>query len=254
MPDHPMRGMPPLPAGFAARPFAHRGLHGPGRPENSLASVRAAVAAGFGIEIDLQPSADGVAMVFHDDTLDRMTGTPGPIAARPAAELSRLRLAGTAEPIPTLAAVLAEVAGRVPLLIELKAQATPEGDALLAAATAAALQGYAGPLAVMSFLPRPVAEMAARAPAVPRGLVTWAWEGAEARHPDRDRLRAIADLDALGCAFVSHDRADLDRPRLAEIRAAGLTILCWTVRSPEQERAARRHADQITFEGYLPAL
>lgn len=248
-----MPGTPPLPPGFAARPFAHRGLHGPGRPENSLAAVAAAVAAGFGIEIDLQPSADGVAMVFHDATLARMTGAPGAVAERPAADLARLALAGTAETIPPLAAVLAEVAGRVPLLIELKAQPTPGADATLAAATAAALDGYAGPVAVMSFLPGPVAEMARRAPAISRGLVTWAWEGPEARHSDRDRLRAIADLEPLGCAFVSHDHADLARPLLADLRAGGLPVLCWTIRSPAEEAAARRHADQITFEGYLPA-
>ena len=134
---------PPLPAAFLERPIAHRALHGPGRPENSRAAIRAAVAAGYGIEIDVQPSADGVAMVFHDADLDRLTGTAGPIRGRTAADLARLPLHGGDEGIPTLAEVLALVAGRVPLLVEIKDQdgALGPGVGALEAATAAACAG-----------------------------------------------------------------------------------------------------------------
>lgn len=246
----------PLPEGFGARPFAHRGLHGPGRPENSLAAARAAVEAGYGIEIDLQPSACGAAMVFHDAALERLTGEAGPVAARPAAALEALRLAGSDQTIPRLEALLAEVAGRVPLLIELKAQPEAAADAALAGAVARALEGYAGPVAAMSFSPRPVAVLREVAPGLARGLVTCAFEGEDAAgltEAERDRLRGIADLEPLGCAFVSHDRRDLDRPRLVALRAAGLPVFCWTVRSPAEEAAARLGADQVTFEGYLPA-
>lgn len=254
MPSHP--GRPPLPAGFLARPFAHRGLHGPAAPENSLAAAEAAAAAGYGIEIDLQPSADGAAMVFHDATLDRLTAATGPTAARPAAELSTLRLAGSAQTMPRLEILLEAVAGRTPLLIELKSQPDPAADAALARATARALQGYSGPVAAMSFSPRPIAALAEAAPELPRGLVTCAFDPEDAPHldpPSRARLRAITDLESLGAAFLSHDHRDLARPRVAQLRAAGLPVLCWTIRSPAEAAAALHHADQITFEDYRPA-
>src|SRR5690606_13589867 len=105
---------------FLNMPIAHRGLHGPGMPENSMAAFRAAIAAGYGIECDIQRTADGTALVFHDDDLPRLTGAEGPVGAKGMDDLSQLRLLGTSEPIPTLADLLAEVAGRVPLLIEIK--------------------------------------------------------------------------------------------------------------------------------------
>ncbi|MHA6345058.1 glycerophosphodiester phosphodiesterase family protein [Roseivivax sp. CAU 1761] len=250
-------GPPALPPAFLSRPIAHRGLHAAraGRPENSRAAVTAAIAAGYGIEIDLQPSADGRAMVFHDARLDRLTAERGPVAARSAAELARIGLRGGAETIPSFAEILALVAGRVPLLVEIKDQDGGLGRQVgaLERAAAADLAGYDGPVAVMSFNPHSVAAFARAAPGCPRGLVTASfdgagWPGVPARR--RARLRAIPDAGRLGCAFVSHEAADLGNPRLAALRARGLAILCWTIRSPAAETAARRHADNVTFEGY----
>ena len=147
----------------------------------------------------------------------------------------------------------------MPLLIELKDQhgRMGESDGTLEAATAAALAGYAGPVAVMSFNPPMMIAMAARAPQVPRGLVTCAYRAEDwplLPETTRAHLRRIADYDAARAAFVSHDVRDLANPRLAELRAAGAAILCWTVRSPAEEATARRVADTITFEGYLPEI
>lgn len=257
---------PELHPDFLRLPIAHRGLHDTevGRPENSLAAFRAAVAAGYGIELDLQLSADGVAMVFHDHTLDRLTAETGPVAARSAAELGRIALKGGDEGIPTLAEVLALVAGRVPLLIEIKDQSRQMGplEPGLEAATAAALAGYAGPVAVMSFNPESVAHMARLAPGVTRGLTTYAFPPLDfpqiAGRPEletrRRALAAIADYDRVGAAFISHDWKDLGAPRVAELKAGGAAVLCWTVRSPADEAAARRMAHNITFEGYLPPI
>ncbi len=251
---------PALPAGFTARPFAHRALHDrtAGRVENAPASVAAAVAAGYGIEIDLQVSADGAAMVFHDATLDRLTAEAGPLRARSTAELGGIALTGSTETIPTLAQVLALVAGRVPLLIELKDQSgrMAGSDGALEAATARALAGYRGPVALMSFNPDMVTRLATLAPKIPRGLVTCGWTARDAPalpEAERARLRAIPDLARSGASFISHHWRDLARPRVAELKAAGLAVLCWTVRSPAEEAEARRVAGQITFEGYLPA-
>ncbi len=168
---------------FLTRPIAHRALHdrAQGRPENSRAAVRAAVAAGYGIEIDVQPSSDGVAMVFHDEWLDRLTEATGPINAQTAADLGRIALKYGDEGIPTLAEILAIVDGQVPLLIEIKDQDGQMGPALgpLEHATARALRGYTGPVALMSFNPHSVARMAELAPHLPRGLTTSAYDYAD---------------------------------------------------------------------------
>jgi glycerophosphoryl diester phosphodiesterase len=251
----------PLPPAFLTRPIAHRALHdrAQGRPENSRAAVRAAVAAGYGIEIDVQLSADGQAMVFHDEELDRLTAETGPLNARSAAALGAIRLKDAEDGIPTLPEVLALVAGRVPLLIEIKDQTgdMSQTDGRLEAAVARALQGYAGPVAVMSFNPHAVAQMARLAPDVPRGLTTSAYDPEDWAPLDPaicDRLRDIPDYDRSGASFLSHEAADLARPRVAELKASGAAILCWTIRSAQAEAAARRIAQNVTFEGYAAAL
>src|SRR3954466_4751370 len=106
-------------------PIAHRGLHAArdGRPENSLAAFAHACALGFPAEMDVRLTRDGEVVVFHDRALERLTGASGSVDERTAAELRGLRLLGTAEPVPLLRDVLALVAGRVPLLIELKPSA-----------------------------------------------------------------------------------------------------------------------------------
>lgn len=251
----------PLPAAFLATPIAHRAYHdlAAGRPENSRAAIRAAIAAGYGIEIDLQLSRDGVAMVFHDETLERLTPREGWLCDLTAADLSAIPLTGGDEGIPTLAEVLDLVAGRVPLLIELKDQTLrmAETDARLETATAAALAGYKGPVAVMSFNPHCIAHMARLAPGLPRGLTTSAYDPTDwaPLPPDTcDRLRPIPDYDRVGACFISHEAADLTRPRVADLAAQGAVILCWTIRSAQAEAEARRIAQNVTFEGYPAAL
>ena len=162
----------PLPESFLRLPITHRALHdrAVGRVENSPAAIKAAVAAGYGIEIDLQLSQDGVPMVFHDETLDRLTDQTGPVNARTAADLGRIRLTGSTDTIPTLAEVLTLIDGKVPLLIEIKDQSLVMGpiDGRLEAATANALKDYKGDVALMSFNPASVAHMARLAPHLPR--------------------------------------------------------------------------------------
>lgn len=256
---------PVLPAVFLGAPIAHRALHdrAAGRPENSRAAVRAAVAAGYGIEIDIQPSADGVPMVFHDYDLVRLTGRKGKVNALTAAQLAATGLRDADDGVPTLAEVLDIVAGRVPLLIEVKDQDGALGPAVgpLETAVAEVLAGYDGPVALMSFNPHSVAALAAAAPDLPRGLTTCNFSAVEwARHgvstAARSHLRKIADFDRVGACFISHQHTDLGRRRVAELRGQGAAILCWTIRTTEAEAAARRVAQNITFEGYgatLPA-
>ena len=249
-----------LPDPFLHRPLAHRALHDvrDGRPENSRAAIRAAIDKGYGIEIDVQLSADGAAMVFHDYALQRLTGRPGVIRAHSTAELAEIRLIGNDEGVPTLPEVLEIVAGQVPLVVELKDQDGTMGTDIgpLETAVAAALASYKGAVAVMSFNPNSVALMASLSPDIPRGIVTSAYRYDEwpLPKPVCDRLREIPDYAASSACFISHEVDDLGRPRVSELKDAGASVLCWTVRSAEIERDARRIADNVTFEGYLARL
>lgn len=249
-----------LPEPFLTVPLAHRALHdvSAGRPENSRAAVRAAIEAGYGIEIDVQLSADAQAMVFHDHDLDRLAEGTGPVRALAAGDLSQMPLNGGAEGIPDLQDILSLVAGQAPLLIEIKDQDGTMGPDIgrLEAAVAAALTGYDGLVALMSFNPHAVIRMAELCPDIPRGLVTDGYQTKDWRlsKETRTRLRGIPDFDTAECSFISHNWHDLDRPRVAELRAQGADVLCWTVKSPEDEAQARKIAQNITFEQYRAAL
>ena len=246
----------PLPAAFVRCPIAHRALHDRARRriENSASAIRAARAAGYGIEIDLQLSADGVAMVFHDEDLGRLTGEDGPLNARSAAELGRIKLTGSDDTIPTFAQVLSLIGGAVPLLVEIKDQSLTmsQTDGRLEQATAHDLESYSGEVALMSFNPHSVAHMARLCPMRPRGLTTAAYDAdwAPLRAATRDALRDIPDYDRTLSSFISHEADDLARPRVAALKAQGAVILCWTIRSAEDEAKARIIAQNITFEGY----
>lgn len=247
--------MTPLPQVFLDRPIAHRALHWQGAPENSRAAVQAAIGAGYGIEIDLQLSADGQAMVFHDHTLDRLTPETGRVDARSAAALEAITLKGSDEGIPTLAEILALTAGRTPLLIEIKDQDGTLGPDVgrLEQATADALKTYDGPVALMSFNPHSMAAVAPLCPGLPLGLTTCAYDGPHWNRVPEARLnalKAIADAGRVGASFISHQHNDLHTPRVAALRAQGLHILCWTIRTPQEEAAARAVAHNVTFEGY----
>lgn len=250
--------IPPLPESFRQAAIAHRGLHdiNAGRPENSRAAMRAAIAAGYGIELDVQLSADGRAMVFHDHDLGRLTGAAGLLCDHDAATLAGIALKGSDEGIPTLEEILRLVEGQVPLLVEIKDQDGELGPEVgaLETAVAEALDEYTGDVAVMSFNPNSMLAMQTLAPGVPRGQTTEDF----LRSPDwpvpKDRLEAlsrIADYQRVGACFISHNHRHLEMSRVTELKAEGATILCWTIRSPEEEAVARRVADNVTFEGYL---
>lgn len=244
---------------FLAAPIAHRGLHdlAKGRPENGLSAVQAALDAGYGLELDLQISSDGVAMVFHDYELDRVTQETGQIKRRSASELGQISLTGSDDHIPRLSEVLALVDGRVPILLEIKEQSRFMGpvDGALERAVAADLATYQGPVAVMSFNPASVAALAKAAPDVARGLTSGSYddpEWAPLGQEILDRFRTLEGFDETGCSFISHYHKDLTDPAVAALKARGMPILCWTIRSPDAEAAARLIADNVTFEGYLP--
>jgi glycerophosphoryl diester phosphodiesterase len=225
--------------------YAHRGLHRVGVPENSLAAAAGAIAAGLGIECDVQKSRDGEAMVFHDWELDRLTGEHGPVGTRTASELGAIGLSGNdGERIPALRELLAQVGGRVPLLIEVKSK-RERLPAPLCLAVRRALEGYLGPVAVMSFDPRVSHWFARQAPHVVRGLIVTE----ENARTFAGLLRRQASLWHARPDFLAYDVRDLPSRFAAAQRKRGLPLLTWTVRSAELRERAEKYADAPIAEG-----
>ncbi len=232
------------------QPFAHRGLHGGPVLENSPAAFRAAVDKGFGIELDVQVSRDGEAMVFHDETLERLTQEIGAVANRSRAALQKIMLNGQAECIPALDDILALVAGRVPILIEIKAETASVGQLCLAVRRA--LEGYRATVGVMSFNPEVGRWFARHAPRLARGLVMMEGQDIDMAASLKGRFARHAALWRAKPDFLAYDIRDLPARFPAAQRSRGLAVLTWTVRTAEQERVAAQAADEIIFEN--PAL
>jgi glycerophosphoryl diester phosphodiesterase len=235
-----------------APPVAHRGLWSPdGAPENSLAGFQAACAAGYGIELDVQLSADGEAMVFHDDRLARLTGADGRLAERTTAELAELRLAGTDERIPTLQETLALVGRRALVLIELKTLAGAVGP--LEQRVHEIIVDHAGPVAVIGFNPYSHAWFAERHPDVLRGLDSYAY--GDATWMDAETRAAFARLEHVAIArphFLALGLDMLPSEAAARRRAEGMPVVAWTVRAPDQWTALAGACDNLIFEGFRP--
>lgn len=249
--------MTPLPDGFLDVPLAHRGYHHADQRciENSRAAFVAAITAGYGIELDVQLSSDGHAMVFHDYDMTRLTGISGPIRMQKRDDLTQTSLLGCDETIPDLPEILTLIAGRAPLLIEIKDQDGAMGPDVgpLENSVARALAEYTGPAAVMSFNPHAVAVLADAAPDTARGLVTGAFPADVwllLNESTRNHLRGVPDYDRVGASFISHHFDDLSRARVADLKAGGAGVISWTTRSAAEETKARKIADTVTFEGY----
>lgn len=240
---------------LTARPVAHRGLHdaSAGVIENTAAAFTAAVAGNYAIECDVQISADGEAMVHHDDALGRLTEGSEALANLTAADLKAVSFKATADRMQTLGELCDLVAGRVPLVIELKSRF--DGDLRLARRVARVLDGYKGRAATMSFDPAPVAALREIAPTLTRGIVA-------ERHYRHHEWHALSPAAKRNLAFLLHAPktrphflayAVKDLPAAAPLVARhlfGLPLLTWTVRSVEDRATAARYADQMIFEGF----
>ena len=224
--------------------YAHRGLHGPGAPENSPTAFAKAIARGMGIECDVQRSSDSQAMVSHDWELDRLTSETGPVIQRSAAQLATIRLSGSDDCIPNLRQVLDQVAGKVPLLIEVKSRAETRVPALCLAVRRV-LEGYQGQHAVMSFDPRVPKWFKIHAPLTVRGLVITE----ENDHTLLGRLRRRLWLWNASPDFLAYDVRDLPSRFAAAQRRRGLPVITWTVRSADLRETAALHADAPIAEG-----
>lgn len=227
------------------RPIAHRGLHDGNRTvwENTMPAFARAVERGYAIECDVHLTSDGVPVVFHDDALMRLAGEDGFVWQRTAAELAALRIGGLAEGAPALSQMLRFVAGRVPLLIELKG--TPGHDEGLVAAVGRLLAAYQGQAAVMSFDHWLVRRFPLDAPGVPGGLTAYGISDA--------LIEAHFSMLASNIAFVSYDVASLPNRFVSFVRnRLKMPVITWTIRDSAGSEITRLHGDQITFEGFEP--
>jgi len=239
------------------RPIAHRGLHGgsPAAPENSLEAITRAAASGYAVEIDVQLLSDRQLVVFHDLSLERMTGHARRACDCTANDVRRMRLGGGGHSIPLLADVLETIGGRVPLLIEVKNPSRRNRDP--ERALAAILAEYAGPVAVQSFNPFSLQWFRRRMPDIPRGQLSSDFKGDRGYAAPVGRHLKLAARHLLICCvskptFIAYDARCLPAWAPGRKRRAGLPLLAWTVRSEREMDQALEHCDNVIFEGFRP--
>ena len=242
---------------LTARPVAHRGLHDAraGVIENTPQAFEAAIAARYGIECDVQISADGEAMVHHDDALGRLTEGSGPLATVSAAELQKVKFKNGDGRIIALSALCDLVAGRVPLIVEIKSRF--DRDLRLTQRVTEILGSYAGPAAAMSFDPTVVAALRNSAPKLTRGIVAEHGYGhhewSRLTPAQKRRLAYLLHWPTTRPDFVAYGAHDL--PSLAPAVARwvlGRPVLSWTIRSVNEMRNVKFWVDQVIFEGFRP--
>ena len=242
---------------LTARPIAHRGLHDRARGivENMPAAAQAAIAGNFAIECDVQLTSDGEAMVHHDDELGRLTEGSGALLEKTAAELKATAFRDTPERMMTLGDLCSLVAGRVPLVIEVKSHF--DGDRRLVSRMAEVLASYPGPAVGMSFDPDHVVGLRELIPARPRGIVAerhyTAGDWPEASPAQRHGMTHMRHFFRTQPDFVAYwiDELPAVAPWIAR-NIFGCPLLTWTVRTSDQRQRAARHADQMIFEGFRP--
>ena len=234
-------------------PIAHRGLHDAtaGIIENTASAFERAAERGYAIELDVLPSRDGEAIVFHDDDLQRLCGRPERIADLTTADLAKIPIKGTRDPIPTLGQVFDQVNGRVPILVELKSLG--ENPGRLEARVAELLHAYDGPLAVQSFNPHTLAWFAENMPTVPRGQLSMRYTREDAPALDIAQRALLANMLCNHLSrpdFIAYDVAAIEDPAPRIARLMGLPLITWTVKSAEAWQRAKAHADNLIFEGF----
>ena len=239
------------------RPIAHRGLHdaSAGVIENTTPAFEAAMAAGYGIETDLQISADGEAMVHHDDALGRLTDGSARLADLTAADIKAVAFKGSTARILTLGELCELVAGRSILLLELKSRF--DNDLRIARRAAEVIARYPGRAAIMSFDPDVIEAVRHANPDLTRGIVAerhyFDPEGHALPLSRRVSLAWLLHAPTSRPQFLAYSVRDLPAaPALLARSVFGLPLLTWTVRNDDDRSRASRWADQIIFEGWRP--
>jgi glycerophosphoryl diester phosphodiesterase len=236
---------------FVDTPIAHRGLHDAeaGVPENSLAAFEAARDRRIPMELDVRLLRDGAVAVFHDEDLSRLTGAELKLKDQDSTSIKSLRLRGTGEAIPLLPEVLDLVGGKAPLLVELKNFGIPGA---LESAVLSALESYRGRFAVQSFNPFSMGWFKVNAPRIIRGHLSGAFAGLDLEEPLKETLRRLELIDVTAPAFVGYDIRCLPYDPVVELRAHGMPIVGWTVRTGDERRHTSEWCDNYIFEYIEP--
>jgi glycerophosphoryl diester phosphodiesterase len=225
--------------------IAHRGLHTAGteHEENTLSAIKAAVDLGYSVEIDVQATVDGIIIVFHDQTVDRMTGGKGEVRKLGYSELQKLTVGASGKPIPSLPDVMEEIDGKAPIFVEIKSSKETDIQ-ILCAGVRHCFEGYRGPVAIMSFDPRIVAWFKNYMPLYARGLNV----GRDFLLNWRNRTALTFWLRRLKPDFIACDINLLPNSMCARWQSKGRPLLTWTVKSKELEAIAKKHSDALIFE------
>jgi len=225
--------------------IAHRGLHTAGtrEEENTVPAVQAAVNGGYAVEIDVQATVDGIIIVFHDDTLDRMTDGTGPVGKLGFAQIQKHIVGNSGAPAPSLPDVMEAIDSKTPLFVEIKSGKDTNVQ-LLCAGVRHCFEGYGGPITVMSFDPRILTWFKAYMPKYARGLVV----GREFLLSWRNRTALSFWLRRTKPDFLACDVNLLPNSVCAKWRKSGKPLLTWTVKDKKMEYIARQHADALIFE------
>jgi glycerophosphoryl diester phosphodiesterase len=226
-------------------PIAHRGLWGGEIIENSLPAYQAAIDKGYPIEIDLYLTLDKVLVCFHDQTLDRMTGTEGLLRDKTLAELKELSLLNSEYKIPTFDQVLNLVDGKVPLLIEIKDQP----DKTVVDRVVNRLLDYKGEFAIQSFNPLYIKRVKKLAPHFIRGILGTKTYGTQLKPLTRFVVKNLALNFIIKPDFISYSHEDLP---LKASKIKRTPLISWTITDVNAENKALKYAKNIIFEGFSP--
>jgi len=231
--------------------YAHRGLHGNGVPENSLAAFGLACEAGYGIELDLHVTADGQVAVFHDNTLNRMCGIDGRIEDKTLEELRGICLANSKEHIPSFKEVLELVNGRVPLIIELKGE---DLNVKVCELAAELLADYKGKWCVESFNPFHVRWWRKHQKNAVRGILSGGFEKSDKLIIKlRNFVLGNMLLNFLARPdFVAFDLRSKYKLSFRVARVLGGYPVAWTARGEEDMRITEGDFNAVIFEDLLP--
>jgi glycerophosphoryl diester phosphodiesterase len=222
-----------------------------GLPENSLAAFEAAAEVGYPCELDVQLTNSGELVILHDFDLMRAAGIARPTATLAAGDLPHTRLFGSDQHVPTLPQVIDCVRGRVPLLIELKRRGAPD-PRILVSSVLESLPHRGGEYALSSFDPLLVFFLRTAKSRFPIGQISGLLKTAS---PWKRVIgRSLVSNVFTRPDFISYELAGLPSCTVAMWREHGAAVLAWPVRSPEDERKAKRYADNIIFSDYLPRI
>ncbi len=231
-------------------PIAHRGLHTDEMPENSLGAFQNAIDNGYPIELDVHLTCDGTVVVFHDDSLARVTNKDGYVKNLTKDTLKDYSLFGTKYTIPTFKEVLDLVAGQVPILIEVK-NTGKVGE--LESALLKILKDYTGEYAIQSFNPYVLEWFKKNAPQIARGQLAGYFKGEKLSFIKKFALKRMLLNKKISCPdFISYDARNV--PNRFVNKYKNLPLLVWCVRSQDEYLKKVKYCDNIIFENFEPKI